>query len=82
MELKNELEMLISQTLGCAVSLENDDNLMYDYGMDSIEIMSLIIAIEEKFDIEFELEDLDIENLMILSKLGDAVARIFNRENA
>lgn len=60
----------------------NDDGLDYrlyeDLGMDSIETMELVVAIENEFDIEFDLDELDIEYLTTIKSLEQAVEKILN----
>lgn len=49
---------------------ESDD--IFDMGMDSLSFVSLIVAIEKKFDITFNIDDLSYKNLNTLKKITDA----------
>lgn len=80
MDIKQEVELIIGEVLGETISIENDANLMYDYNMDSLQIMSIVVKLEDKFDIEFELEDLNIEDLIVFSKIVDHVSNILERD--
>ncbi len=60
------------------VELKEDMNLIEDLGYDSVSVMGVIGAIEERFDIEFEFEDLNEDFLVygnllkiVNSKLSD-----------
>ena len=80
MNIKREIELIISEILGKAISVEDDANLMYDYNMDSLQVMNTIVCIENRFDIEFELDDLNIENLIIFSKIVECVKHIMKKD--
>lgn len=49
--------------------LTDETNLVEDIGMDSIQIMQIVISIEIEFDIEFNDDELLIDNLAILKNL-------------
>ena len=76
MGIKHEIELIIGEILGSPISIKDDANLMYDYNMDSLQVMNIIVKIEDRFDIEFELEDLNIEDLIIFSKLVELVSNL------
>lgn len=58
-----------------------DYRLYEDFGMDSIEIMELVVAIEDEFDIEFDLDELDIEYLATIETLEQAVKGILHNKS-
>ena len=80
MDIKHEVELIIGEILGSAISIEDDANLMYDYNMDSLQVMNVVVKLEDKFDIEFELEDLNIEDLIIFSKIVEHVSNMLERD--
>ncbi len=49
--------------------LSDDMNLQKDLGYDSITIIELISKLEEKFDIDFDYSDLDVEKISIYKGL-------------
>jgi len=73
MDVKHEVELIMGEILGGTVSIENDANLMYDYGMDSLQVMNLVVRLEDRFNIEFELDDLIIEDLIVFSKIVEHI---------
>lgn len=46
-----------------------------DAGLDSVAVLELVAALEERFGIRLEGEDLDARNLMTISGLEQLVAR-------
>lgn len=64
MDLTEEADKLFS---------DPDCDLMTDFGLDSLLMVELVVEIESAFDIEFGLEDLDIE---VLKKYGRLVKYI------
>lgn len=69
---------IIKETVELTVPVEeigNEDDLM-NLGMDSINSIKVVVAIEEKFGFEFYDEDLNIENFKNIRKL---VSYIENR---
>ena len=49
--------------------LDSECDLMVDFGLDSLLMVELVVEIESAFDIEFGLEDLDIEVLKKYNEL-------------
>ncbi len=49
--------------------LDPECDLMADFGLDSLLMVELVVEIESAFDIEFGLEDLDIEVLKKYNEL-------------
>lgn len=80
MDIKHEIELIIGEILGVTVLMEDDANFMYDYNMDSLQIMNIVVKIEEKFNIEFELEDLNIEDLIVFSKIVEVVKKTLKQD--
>lgn len=76
MEIRLDVEKIVCEILDREVEIPNDANLMYDFNMDSIQIMNVIVRLEDQFDIEFEYEDLNIDNLIIFSKLVEMVEKL------
>lgn len=48
---------------------DSECDLMVDFGLDSLLMVELVVEIESAFDIEFGLEDLDIEVLKKYNEL-------------
>ena len=62
-DIKNYLCELISDLRGVKQNINENDSLKKDLGLDSLMLVSLIVAIEERFHIEIKDSDLSAENL-------------------
>ena len=56
------------------VEVSEDDNLK-EYGMDSIALVSLIVEIENKYNIEFSESDLNPNKLMTIKNIVDMMEK-------
>jgi acyl carrier protein len=52
-----------------------DLNLIDDLGMDSVQVLSLLMSLEEEFGIELDEADVDLDKLMCVQALIDFVVR-------
>lgn len=78
MDINKKLKLVIIKESPKSIDvdcIQNDTILTEELGFDSINIISLILAIEENFEIEIEDEDLDIENLTVYSNLYQMIKR-------
>lgn len=57
------------------------DDLLEDYGFDSVNIVELIVLLEEEYNIEFTDTDLDLSNFKSISTISDTVIRRLNYIN-
>lgn len=55
--------------------INDDTNLLTDYGFDSIMLVELVSEIEDSFDIMFSDEDMDIEKLYSFRGLIDCIIK-------
>ncbi len=58
-----------------AIQLGEDTNLFELKTFDSIKIVSLVLFVEEKFDLMFDYEDLSEENLVSLRAIAELISR-------
>ena len=76
---KNKLnEKIMEMVLNCLDN--NDKKISYDddlreFGMDSVNCISIIVEIEDFYHFEFADEDLVIENFMTVNRLADYVSK-------
>lgn len=76
MNIHDELKKIISEISNQNIDISNigDETILTnDCGFDSIQIISLIINVESKFDIELSDEDLDIEKLTVYKTLYEII---------
>ena len=57
-----------------SVSVESTDANLLDSGLNSVDIIQLIIHIEEDFGFEFPDEDLEIENFRSIDVLSEYIS--------
>ena len=50
-----------------------DSNLIKDLGFDSLDIMKFIVELEDEFNIMFEPEELEYENIINIKNLCDLI---------
>ena len=79
-----EIEKIIRDKIREILEIENADKMakaedLKEYGMDSLNAIELIVALEMEFAIEFNEEDLLVDNLCTIQKLKDVVKK--NLEN-
>lgn len=75
-----EMEKLIREKLGEIMQIENPEKLsseedLREHGMDSLNAIELVVALEMEYGIEFSEEDLLVDNLCTIQKLVDTVKK-------
>lgn len=75
-----EIEKIVRKKLGEVMQIENSEKLsvekdLKEYGMDSLNAIELVVALEMEFGIEFSEEDLLVDNLCTIQKLMDIVKK-------
>lgn len=75
-----EIEKIIRNKIREILEIENADKMamaedLKEYGMDSLNAIELIVALEMEFAIEFNEEDLLVDNLCTIQKLKDVVKK-------
>lgn len=71
-EIKKEVEKIIIETLESDSPISINDNLN-EQGLDSMKSISLIVLLEEKFNIEFDDSELILENFIYLEKIVKSI---------
>lgn len=61
------------------ISEIGDDENILILGMDSISILKVVTELEEEYDIEFDDEDLNYDNLKSISSIANCVEYIRNK---
>jgi acyl carrier protein len=58
MALLDEVKEVVSEQLDCSIDeIKEDSKFIEDLGADSLDVVELVMALEEKFDIEIPDED-------------------------
>lgn len=63
-----------------SIKLNDETNFFVDLGMDSIEIITMITEIENELDIEFDYDDMDIENITSFGNIVQSLENILNEK--
>jgi acyl carrier protein len=68
-------EMIVER---CFLTIEpadigDDDDLIDDVGLDSVQILEIVVGLEDVFGVSFEDADFDIENFRTVSSISDQV---------
>ena len=56
------------------IDIDNETDLFDDNLFDSFKVVSLVLSIENKYDISFEFEDLTEENLSTIHAIASLIA--------
>lgn len=77
-----EIERIIRNLIKCTIETPMFDadsvgvlDTLTDVGLDSMDLIALVVAIESNFDIELQDEDLLFENLDTIKKIIDIVRK-------
>ncbi len=65
MTIEERLKHMIVERLFLKVdpeSIDDDASLMETYGIDSVSLLELVVALEDEFDIDIEDEEFDVKN--------------------
>lgn len=61
--LSEKLEQILKRITGRSISVASEQSFKEELGIDSLTMVELVLATEEKFGIEFDQSDLTEENL-------------------
>ncbi len=75
MSLTNDLHTLFREQLQVDVP-DNDMNLMENGIIDSLALVNLIMAVEEKFSVSISLEDTDLQRFESVNQLNDLILEL------
>lgn len=74
-DVEKEVFRIISE-IGCLIAWEDGDkSLSAEFGIDSLQLVQIIIAIEDRFEFEFDDEDMSIGENLTAFKLCSIVIR-------
>lgn len=76
------LYALINNQLSTPVTLTDDMRLIEDLNFDSLALMSLVLEIEEAYDISFDDANLLFENFNRIGDLRDIISQLQEEQHA
>lgn len=77
-QLKQQLKEMIVERLFLDVDpaqIGDDENLMEDYEIDSVNLFEIVVGLEEVFEISFEDDDFTVELFATVNSLAEFVDR-------
>ena len=75
-ELKQKTKSIISEILPNIEAAEIDDHIdIFNLGLDSINVMTLISHLQEAFDFKLEIHELNFENFQTVSTIVEMVQK-------
>jgi len=77
-EIRAMIQENLEEELVSSLDEIDDDEELLIVGIDSINLVSLILLIEDKYDISFDIEDIDMENFNTISKISQKVEEMIN----
>ncbi len=71
-----ELKELVTELSKSTQEITEGTNMTYDLGFDSILLIELFTAIEERYHVEFDFEGIDFEKIVIYENFVNYVASV------
>lgn len=75
-QLKQDIKQMIVERLFLNIDpadIEDDDNLMEDHNIDSVNLFEIVVGLEDEFDISLEDADFNIETFSTVESIGEYV---------
>ena len=77
-QLKQQIKEMIVERLFLDAdpnAIADDENLMENYEIDSVNLFEIVVGLEEQFEISFEDEDFSVDLFANVNSLADYVER-------
>lgn len=76
-----ELKEIVKELSKSKQEITESTNMTYDLGFDSILLIELFTAIEERYHVEFDFENVDFEEVVIYENFVNYVAKVIEVSN-
>ena len=80
MNIETKVKEILSE-LSSEETIENTDNLQVDLALDSLMMVTMLVEIEETFEIELDEADMNPFDLGTVQNVIDMVAKYYGDEN-
>ncbi len=83
-QIKDEIKKLLSERLDISIppeKIQDDDNFIINLGLESIQVLELAVALEDKWKFVIEDDELRFDSLSTVNKLADFVLNKLNNLN-
>ncbi|MCE5219520.1 phosphopantetheine-binding protein [bacterium] len=77
-DLKLQLKKMIVERLFLNVApedIEDEENLMDEYSIDSVNLFEIIVGLEDEFEITLEEDDFNVETFSTVSNIAEFVEK-------
>jgi acyl carrier protein len=77
-DLKLQLKKMIVERLFLNVApedIEDEENLMDEYNIDSVNLFEIIVGLEDEFEITLEEDDFNVETFSTVSNIAEFVEK-------
>lgn len=79
-KLKEVIDNEVSEDLYMSVNELNDDDDLFALGVDSLNVVRIILAIEDEFNIQINDDDLSIDNLGTINSINNLISNILSQK--
>ena len=76
-EIDFEIRAVLASVLDNGITADDisvDADMVIDYGIDSLQVINFLLAIEDTFDVELDYENLELDHLRSVREFTDFVA--------
>lgn len=76
-EIDFEIRAVLASVLDNGIMADDisaDADMVIDYGIDSLQVINFLLAIEDTFDVELDYENLELDHLRSVREFTDFVA--------
>ena len=77
-QLNDDLKNMIVERLFLNISpddIHDDENLMDEYNIDSVNLFEIVLGLEEEFEVELEEEDFNVETFSTVANIAEFVRK-------
>ena len=74
--IEDRLKEILVERLFLGVSpseIGDEDNLVEDHGIDSVQVLEIVVALEEEYDVSLEDDEFDIKTFETIRSIADCV---------
>lgn len=75
--MRQDVRSLLGEIANLAVPLTelDDEANLFEAGMSSLEVVTLVVALERRFDFQFDQDAMQIDTFRSIASISDAVAK-------
>jgi acyl carrier protein len=75
--MRQDVRALLGEIANLAVPLSelDDESNLFEAGMSSLEVVTLVVALERKYDFRFDQDSMRIDTFRSIASISDAVAK-------